>query len=403
MFAEILVALLLGILCGIFTGITPGIHINLVAVFLLSISPLLLQYTSILSLGVFIIAMSITHTFLDFIPSVFLGAPDEKTALAVLPGHRLLLKGMGYEAVRLSTIGCLLCIILTIAIMPLLLYITPSIYEALRPYIGYGLILVSAVMILREKNNSSRFWAFFIFMFTGILGVIVLNIPNFKDPLFPMLSGLFGISTLLNSLNENSVVPKQRITEMIQITNKDLAKTAVIGTASGSLLSIFPGMGPSQAAILGMQFMKKTGEHCFIVLIGGIGTVNMIFSLVTWYAIGKARNGSIIAVQQMIGNLSAETLILFCAVALVAAGIATFLTLKISRIFAALINKVNYKILCISIISFVSLMVLLLTGWFGFLILIISTAMGLIPQLTNVGKNNAMGCLLLPIILYFVL
>jgi len=38
-------------------------------------------------------------------PSIFLGAPEADTALAVLPGHALLMEGRGEEAVRLSAIG----------------------------------------------------------------------------------------------------------------------------------------------------------------------------------------------------------------------------------------------------------------------------------------------------------
>ena len=86
MLFEIL-AFFIGILAGIFTGLFPGIHVNLVSVFLISISPSLLKYTSPISLAIFIVSMSITHSFLDFIPSIFLGAPDEDSFLSILPGH----------------------------------------------------------------------------------------------------------------------------------------------------------------------------------------------------------------------------------------------------------------------------------------------------------------------------
>ena len=101
MYFQILTAVLLGIFAGIITGLIPGIHINLISLLLVSLSGYFLGFTHPLILGVFIISMAVTHTFLDIIPSIFLGAPDADTALAVLPGHRLLLKGMGYEAVKI--------------------------------------------------------------------------------------------------------------------------------------------------------------------------------------------------------------------------------------------------------------------------------------------------------------
>ena len=88
---EFVLALLLGIVVGTFTGLAPGIHINLVSAILLgslSTIPFLNSFAKIYFV-VFIVAMAITHSLLDFIPSIFLGAPDEDTALSVLPGHEL--------------------------------------------------------------------------------------------------------------------------------------------------------------------------------------------------------------------------------------------------------------------------------------------------------------------------
>ena len=114
MFLEILLAIFCGCCAGIITGIIPGIHINLVSLLLVSLSGYMLGFTSPLVLAVFIISMAVTHTFLDPIPSIFLGAPDADQALNVLPGHRLLMQGMGYEAVKLTVIGSLLSLILTL-------------------------------------------------------------------------------------------------------------------------------------------------------------------------------------------------------------------------------------------------------------------------------------------------
>ncbi len=98
---ELFVVSFLGIVVGIITGLAPGVHINLISVLLFSVSPFLLGYTSALHLAIFIVAVAVTHAFLDALPSIFLGAPEEATALAVLPGHRMLLEGKGYEAVFL--------------------------------------------------------------------------------------------------------------------------------------------------------------------------------------------------------------------------------------------------------------------------------------------------------------
>lgn len=403
MLGMLLFAVLLGVVAGTITGVTPGLHINLVAVILLSSSPFLLQYFSPLVLAAFIIAMSITHTFTDFIASVYLGAPDDDTALSILPGHVLLLRGKGYEAVKLTVVGSFLCLIGTIALIPLLILIVPFIFDHLRPYIGYLLLVIVVFMISRERSLNGKFWALLVFLLSGILGLLVFSLPQVKDPLFPLLSGLFGISMLLMSLTQKVEIPRQYVTEDITLKKREMAKATATGIFSGSLLSIFPGLGPAQAAILASQFYRKVQSHIYLVVVGGINTVTMVMSFVTLYTIDKARNGSIAVVSELLGSFPSSYLILSIAVALIAAGLATFATIWLSKRCAIFINKINYRLLSIAIIFFISSLALFLGGALSLFILGISTAIGLIPALLNIGRNHSMGVLLLPVILYFLL
>ena len=387
----------------VLTGLTPGLHINLVALILFSISPILLGYTNVIAVASFIIAMSITHTFTDFISATYLGAPADDTALAVLPAHRLLLDGKGHEAIRLTTIGSLLCLILTIALAPLLVLIVPIIFNYLKNYIGWILLAVVIFMILREENLNKKFWAFVVVSLSGIFGLVVFNVPNLKDPLLPMLSGLFGISVLLLSLTQKVILPIQRTTEMIKVKTRNMIKALGSGVFSGSLVSIFPGLGPAQAAVLGGQIVGKLDVFSYLILVGGINTVSMILSLITLFTIEKARNGSIIVVQQLLQNINITTLILFLSVALIAGGIATLLTLYVSKIFSTIMNKINYSILSIIIIVFISIMAFYFSGFVGLLILAVATFIGLIPNIVEVSRSNSMACLIIPIILLNVL
>ena len=403
MFLEILIAIIFGCLMGVITGITPGLHINLVALILLSISPILLGYTNIIAVASFIIAMSITHTFTDLISAIYLGAPADDTALAVLPGHRMLLEGMGYEAVKLTTIGSLFGLIAVILISPFLIIIIPSLFNLIKPLIGWILLAVVVFMILRDKDSNKKFWNVYTFVLSGILGILVFSFPNIKDPLLPLLSGMFGISMLAMSLSQKVILPLQRTTESVIVKGKELFKSVGSSVFSGSLVSIFPGLGPAQAAVLGTQIAGRISTFGFLILVGGINTVSMVISIITMFSISKARNGSIAVVQKLIGSIDIQTLVLFICVALIAGGTATFLTLYTARIFSRIMNKINYSIASISIIIFISLLVFYFSGFIGLFVLIISTFIGLIPAITNVNRSNLMGCLLLPVIIYYLI
>lgn len=403
MMFEILCIAFIGIFAGIITGLIPGVHINLVSILLVSLSVMLYPLLSPIAIGVFIISMGVTHTFLDVIPSVYLGAPDADQALSALPGHRLLLEGKGFEAVKLATIGSLVCLILTVLLIPLLVLILSFLYSSVANYIGYILLSVVLFMILKEGNLRNILLSTFIFMLSGILGIIVLSIYNLNQPLFPMLSGLFGISTLLISLLENSVIPIQSFKESIVIKPIILIRAFLAGTISGILTGIFPGLGSAQAGILGSEISGDIGDYGFIVLIGGINTVNFIFSLATFFVLGKARNGAVVSLMDIVGSISLNELIFYLSIVLIVGGIAAYLALYLSRFFSSFIMKLNYRFLCIFIIFLILVMTIYFSGIIGFFVLFTATSIGLLPQLLSVKRSHSMGCLMLPIILFFLL
>ena len=91
MIIELMVAILLGVTAGTLTGLIPGVHVNLVSVLIVAFAPVLLMYVSPIIIAVLIVSLALTHTFIDSIPSIFLGAPNPETVLSVLPGHKKLL------------------------------------------------------------------------------------------------------------------------------------------------------------------------------------------------------------------------------------------------------------------------------------------------------------------------
>ncbi|MBU0471665.1 MAG: tripartite tricarboxylate transporter permease [Nanoarchaeota archaeon] len=400
MFIEIILAITLGIASGVITGLTPGIHINLVSLLLLSAAPLLAPFFGLLGLACFIVAMSVTHSFLDSIPSIFLGAPDSDQVLGVLPGHRYLLAGHGYTALKLTVIGSFGALLLSILFFPLFVLIVTFGYDYISGYIGYLLLFVVVFMILRDDK---KLWALFVFLLSGVLGFFVLNIPVLKNPLFPMLSGLFGVSTLLVSVNANESLPEQCIDDNLKLSNILVFKALLSGQFSGFLTAVLPGVGSGTAAVLALQFARKLGDKGFMILTGSINTVNFILSMVTLLVLDKARNGAIIVVKELVEGVTLNHVLVFLSATLIAGGIAVFLALKIGRVFSKVITVINYRKLVIGIILLIILLVFLLCGWLGLFVLIVSTAVGLIPAIVKTTRTQAMGCIMLPVMIYFLL
>ena len=220
MLIEIILFLVLVIFAGTITGLIPGIHINLIGAILVSLSVTLFYSVNPIYIIVLIVAMAITHTFVDFIPSVFLGCPDTDTELSVLPGHELLKQGEGYEAILLTCYGSLA------AIFILVLIFIPSVFiisktrtgaaVAVQQILGslslnilifiLGVILISGIISFFLTIFLAKFFSqkiekvnytyislatllllvIVVFLFSGLIGLAVLIAATF--------TGIYSIS-----------------------------------------------------------------------------------------------------------------------------------------------------------------------------------------------------------------
>lgn len=397
MLAEIILFLCLGTVVGIFTGLVPGVHINMVGSLIASSSLIILSSINPLYLVVFIVSMSITHVFIDFIPSIFLGAPEEGTELSVLPGHEMLKKGLGLQAVHLASVGCLIgLLIFVLMIFPLSLITKVFSESALGPkIIPFVLIFVSLNVVFSEEK---KFSAFFAFLLCGILGLIVLNL-GLKDPLVPLLTGLFGASGVLLSIKSKTKIEEQRVSEKIKVKKiKPILASAVFSPLS----LFFPALSSGQIAVIGNRFSKSDKEE-FLFMLGVINILAMSFSFLALFLISKTRTGSAVAVKELVGVPGTNTFVLIIIVILISGVLAFFTTKFLSRKFLFVLQKIDYTKVSFLVLVVMSLITFVAVGFFGLLVLVVSTATGIYCISMKISRVNMMGCLLLPTIIFYLM
>ncbi len=396
MLLEIILFILAGLLAGTFTGLFPGIHINLVGAMLVSLSVSALAKIDAIYFVVFVSSMAITHTFTDFIPSIFLGCPDSDTELSILPGHEMLKNGQGYQAIINTAYGGLIAIfLLAVFTIPLSSAIS-KIYPFLTKIIPFILIGICLIMIFSEKR---KFNAFAVILLTGALGFFVLN-ANLKEPLLPLLSGLFGSSMLILSINQNTKIPAQnKFYEKPKL--KKLLRPVSGALIASPLCGFLPGLGGGQAAVVGNQ-IAKTDSKDFLILLGTVNVLVMGLSFISLYAISKTRTGAAAAIQSLIGEINFNMLILIIGVCVISGIISFFLVKVISLKFIQLIEKVNYKKISYAIIIILSIIIFFVSGFFGLFVFAISTITGIYCISLNVKRTQMMGCLLIPTIILYL-
>jgi len=308
-------------------------------------------------------------------------------------------------------------------------------YSFIKEYMIYILVAIFVILVFTEtrevsytrrgKRKRSRAMgvglALFVFFISGFFGYTVLGLPYFRPffwpapwllpgsmmppaVLFPMLSGIFGVSTLLESLKADESAPEQKITEPA-LSRKTTGVSILSGTLAGSIVGFLPGMTSGIATIMAMIFRKESEKKQVIVTLSAINTANGLFVLAALFLILRPRSGAAIVINQLISVEAWEALLLPQSLAylltsvLVAATVAFFTTCCIGKVAAKHFHRVPYKKLVKGIIVFIAVMVFVFTGWLGLFILGVGTLVGTLPLRLGVRRSHAMGCLLLPVIL----
>ena len=407
---EILFAIILGILSGIITGITPGLHVNTIGIILFSISDEILKYADELTLCSFLVSMSICHAMIEFIPSLLLGIPEEDTILSIQPGHKLLFKGKGKQAIRLISLGGYYSIILLIILMPILMIILPIIYNLFKNYIGYLLLITIICLMIFFNKKDKRLKNILLFLTSGIMGLFVLN-SNVGNNLglLAILSGLFSISTLLYSINSKSKIPPQDNDKTITL-NKKFKKSTFAGSISGCILGLLPGLGPAQGTIIAqvVTLNKNISPEEFLVTNSGVNISDTLFSLIAIYLINNPRSAISVYIQNIMPNIDLIDMIFFILVSLISVSIAAVISIKIGGFMIENMIKMEYKKLNSIIIVLISLIIIGFTistnGCLYYVLLcyISSISLGLIANSLDLNKSSLMGVLIVPSIITYL-
>ena len=395
---EILLGTLIGVILGTISGIIPGVHANTLAGVLLSLQVALLSFFSPLVLAGAMFAALITHTFVDSIPCTFLGIPDADTSLAVLPAHALCLEGNGEEAVRIAALGSACAMVIAVPLSIICFFLLP----ALQPYFDWWIgILLIATMGYMIVTTECPGWALALVCVSGILGIFSLRyaflswhtLAGSSAILMPLLTGLFGISVLITA--SQGTMPEQHF-RGIRMEDRTIMKYSALGTVAGIAVGWLPGLSTASAnSVLASFIGYEKNRRTYILATSAANTSNAFIGLAALFALSRMRNGVMVALSE----LPLPTMSELTVIGILAACAAYGITVVLSR-SASMFNGIDGRMLNHAVIAFIVILCIILTGPFGVVILILATALGLVPHLVNVPRVFCMGAIIVPVILY---
>ena len=378
--------LLLGILTGTITGLIPGIHSNNISLILL-MSPLFGANAI-----VFTLSMCITQSFVDFIPAIYLGAPNTDTFEGVLPGHKLFLNGEGLQAIVLTVFGGIISLLASLLFLNFfIIFITES-WEFIKYSIPIILLFVLCIIILNEKKLKKKLFIIFVIISAGTQGLF------FTNQIFPLIVGYFGLPTIIYSLNKLPQLKKQ--TKEI-IIEKKLWVEGIIGIIGGAIVSLLPGIGSNLAAAIIRLFRTKIKTNNYLVLLGSINTSAFFFSFSILFFLNKMRNGAMIVLSEQIFFISEEYFI-GIGTMLIAGGFGGLITIYLAKKASDFFSENKTKLFSIISICVMITSVILFNGLNGIIALFFSGNLGFFVVLNKLNRSSCLSSLIIPTMLFYV-
>ena len=290
----------------------------------------------------------------------------------------------------------------------------PILHDMSKPYTWIILLGASIYLTRRMTGNFRDFlWAILLFVLSGVLGWIIFQTPISSGiTLMCTFSGLFGISTILFSLNDSSTIPHQNPFYELNIDYNKF-KSIFAGGITGAILGFLPGFGPAQGTVIA-QAVSGTNDNNdddtvnFLLATSGLNISDCLFSLIAIYIIGNPRSGIAVYMSYLIFEMGLNHLAIFIFASLIAVSVSLVLSLKLGDSFSRLMGGVDYKKLSIGVIILQIVILYLFIFYYKApvfymsLALVTSTAMGMLPHYIGIGKSHLMGVLIIPAIVIYM-
>jgi len=372
--------LIAGMLLGMIAGLIPGLHSNTLAAALSGIG------ISGDDAAVLIIAMFGAHAMFSFIPSIFLGIPDDAVTLSVLPGQRMTRAGNGINALRIMCASALISVMAAVALLPVSQVLYPIVYAGIKPYLAPIIILISAILVWRSK---SPFLFAAIFLLSGALGWATLKF-KMEDPFLPLFGGMFAISAMLMWGNER--LPEQKEGKL----DLGFIRYAIAGVLLGWMADLLPGISsPAQVASFA-TIIVPFATPVYLALVSSIGMSEAVFAFSTSSTLGKARIG---ALAQAMEQVDVQANFVQLLAVFVAAVAVSAIVIYAARKWIGRIAELDFSILNKMLVIYIILLTFLVDGVPGLIALAPSIAIGVACLRLEVERTGVMGAIIVPTII----
>lgn len=361
---EVVLGFVLGVL-----GLVPFLHTNTLLAALPQASPLLVA------------ALVFSHLAFEALPAVFFGIPTSGHPLSALPAHYLVRSGQGRVALDAALAGLLGGFFGAVLLGAVFWFLGPVVFSFVKPLTEWFLL---AVVLLVWASDGWRLLHLGSFAVFGVLGMAVFALP-INEPLFPLLSGLFGVPALLFGGRVSGFVFGRTVAVPLW--------PLFAGSVLGGLSVFLPALSPAFVGSVALLFVSASPVEV-VALLSAVSSSRAVFDFLGVLVLHTARSAAAVTWRQ--ARLAPDqglVFLVFASVGLLAAVGCVFLLCKA---WLSAFRLVSIKLLLGVLLAASVVGAWILDGPWGVFVLAWACAASVVSLRLKIPRKYACGALVLP-------
>lgn len=277
---------------------------------------------------------------------------------------------------------CVVAMIVSLLLYPFYSLFAGFFEKLISPATAILLGGIFAWFLLTQQNKTN---SLIIALLAGLTGIILLE-KNLPNALFILLTGLYGVPTLLT----NQEVKTHSEAKFFPLL-------VIIGAFIGMSSSFLPAMTPITLTVTALCFLNRNSGTEFVSLNAAVIGSRTVSDFAAMEFLAKGRSSATAKILES-GIPVFSTNFLFIAIGIAVAVLFSFLALQA---FQRIPSKISFYTKAL-ILLFIGVYVFFTSQLIGVIALSVCGLVGLTCQAFETSKGCLGSCILLPSILYFV-
>jgi putative membrane protein len=386
--------IIIGVALGLVAGFIPGFSSENLSLLIVTYGIISTNYYLVVT----VIAVEISYSFFSFLSPMIFSIGNDATSLAIDNAYSGLTEDSLKRGMEIVASGGLVGILIS---LPLLFFaedIYPLVYNALRPLVGWILLLLCSYMIWIERGWKGKFFAAIIFCLSGLVGLFARGsglVPS-EYLLVPIFIGLYGFSSLVSKrYRENSPLQDIALVKKVRV--------AAIAFITSMFASFVTGMKRGQTSALALRIGGISKREEVLFILSAISLSFTTLSIFVLSSVGKVRSTLAYDIQEIMGDIYFSQTVLFVGSVIVSACISVCVLILLAKPLGRILSRINGKYLKVFGFCVGVLLIVNFTGVYGIVLAFTTTCIGILSSRLRVRSTHLMGVLLLPSIVAMIL